>query len=94
MGFTTPTAENRSDSQTLLSDSSNVQIRYPKLDISKPASIAHLAKEISGDNGSGQVDVLINNAGVNLDRQYDDGPEAARQTLDVNYRGTLKVYGG
>lgn len=37
----------------------------------------------------GLVDVLINNAGVNLDARY--GYENARTTLDVNYRGVREV---
>lgn len=36
------------------------------------------------------VDVLINNAGTNLDAKY--GPETTKKTLDVNFRGTLKVW--
>ena len=59
------------------------KVLYPKLDISSRDSIKSLADDVD------KVDVLINNAGVNLDAQY--GPETAKQTLDVNYRGTLNV---
>lgn len=37
----------------------------------------------------GGIDVLVNNAGVNLDGDY--GVENARKTLGVNYEGTLAV---
>ena len=62
------------------------EVWYPSLDISKRESIKALAKDVSA---YGQVDVLINNAGVNLDAKY--GPETAKTTLDVNYRGTQDV---
>ncbi|KAK4541347.1 hypothetical protein LTR36_008105 [Oleoguttula mirabilis] len=63
------------------------QVLYPKLDISSRASIEAFAGEVERQHGS--VDVLINNAGVNLDADY--GYENARRTLDVNYRGTLDM---
>lgn len=66
-------------------DSSHA-IEYPKLDVSSPDSV-HAFIDTLGSHG--QVDVLINNAGVNLDAQY--GPETAKQTLDVNFRGTQRV---
>jgi len=37
------------------------------------------------------VDVLINNAGINLDNEYT--LENARKTIDVNYHATLDVSG-
>ena len=37
----------------------------------------------------GVLDVLINNAGVNVDDEY--GAENVRVTLDTNVRGTLLV---
>lgn len=61
-------------------------IAYPKLDISSGESIKSFASVVSQE---GPIDVLINNAGVNLDNDY--GPENAKRTLDVNYRGTLEV---
>ncbi|KAL9592303.1 MAG: hypothetical protein Q9179_006853 [Wetmoreana sp. 5 TL-2023] len=36
-----------------------------------------------------KVDVLINNAGVNLDQEY--LPANVKATIDTNYRGTLNV---
>jgi len=61
-------------------------VLYPKLDISSLESIKAFACEVQQQ---GPVDVLINNAGVNLDAEY--GYENAKKTLDVNYRGTLEV---
>ncbi|TKA81948.1 hypothetical protein B0A55_01936 [Friedmanniomyces simplex] len=62
------------------------QVLYPKLDIADPDSIKAFAGEVKQH---GKVDVLINNAGINLDNQY--GYENAKKTLDVNYRGTLEM---
>ena len=59
---------------------------YSELDISKRESIEALTHQ---ESKHGNVDVLINNAGVNLDAKY--GPQSAKTTLDVNYRGTLSV---
>ncbi|PRP86199.1 hypothetical protein PROFUN_05715 [Planoprotostelium fungivorum] len=39
----------------------------------------------------GKIDVLINNAGVNLDHGQKFTAENARRTLDVNYYGTLHM---
>ncbi|KAK3700550.1 hypothetical protein LTR37_015878 [Vermiconidia calcicola] len=62
-------------------------VQYPKLDISSSESIKALAQHVVDKHG--KVDVLINNAGVNRDNNY--SPENAKQTLDVNYRGTLEM---
>jgi len=59
---------------------------YPKLDISSQSSIREFADEVKQ---YGSVDVLINNAGVNLDDDYN--AENAKKTIDVNYHGTLNV---
>ncbi|KAL8977959.1 MAG: hypothetical protein Q9177_006525, partial [Variospora cf. flavescens] len=67
--------------------SSKMSLKYPKLDIADPDSIKRLAKSIKADHAN--VDVLINNAGVNLDREY--SPINVKATLDTNYRGTLNV---
>lgn len=64
------------------------EVLYPKLDVSSRESITALAEEVKRE---GLVDVLINNAGVNLDAKY--GYENARTTLDVNYRGVREVGG-
>ncbi|KAI4096465.1 MAG: hypothetical protein LQ344_000973 [Seirophora lacunosa] len=62
-------------------------LKYPKLDIADPDSIQRFAKSVEAEHAS--VDVLINNAGVNLDMQY--SPVNVKTTLDTNYRGTLNV---
>lgn len=67
--------------------SAKTQLRYLKLDISDPGSIESFAKAIREDHE--KVDVLINNAGVNLDQEY--SPSNVKTTLDTNYRGTLNV---
>lgn len=65
----------------------DVEIIYPQLDIANLDSIRALEQQLKqhGDH----VDVLINNAGINLDARY--GPETAKQTLDTNYFGVLEV---
>ncbi|KAL8995852.1 MAG: hypothetical protein Q9169_004504 [Polycauliona sp. 2 TL-2023] len=67
------------------SASSNTTFRYPKLDIADRSSIDSFAKMIQKDHAN--VDVLINNASVNLDLEY--SPANVKTTLDTNYRGTL-----
>ena len=69
------------------SSSTKTQIKYPSLDIASSNSINELANTIKRDHDG--LDVLINNAGANLDDQY--SPEKVKTTLDTNYRGTLKV---
>lgn len=67
--------------------SSRTTLKYPRLDIANPSSVQSFAKAIQADHSN--VDVLINNAGVNLDMDY--SPENVKTTLDTNYRGTLMV---
>ncbi|KAL8814909.1 MAG: hypothetical protein Q9223_005912 [Gallowayella weberi] len=67
--------------------SSQMTLKYPKLDIADRSSIDSFAKAIQKDHT--KVDVLINNAGVNLDMEY--SPANAKKTLDTNYRGTLNM---
>lgn len=61
--------------------------KYPRLDIADPSSIRSFAEAVRADHAN--VDVLINNAGVNFDLEY--SPENVRRTLDTNYHGTLNV---
>jgi carbonyl reductase 1 len=68
-------------------NSSDVKIVYPRLDITKSDQIGELVNKIKEEQGG--VDVLINNAGVNLDNEY--SLDTATQTLDTNYKGTLDV---
>ncbi|KAI4273403.1 MAG: hypothetical protein LQ337_004663 [Flavoplaca oasis] len=67
--------------------SSKMTLKYPKLDIADRGSIDNFAKTIEKDYA--KVDVLINNAGVNLDLEY--SPANVKTTLDTNYRGTLNM---
>ncbi|KAJ9107052.1 hypothetical protein QFC19_002921 [Naganishia cerealis] len=69
---------------------SGSQVKYPKLDITDHDSIERLVAEIQeSQNG---VDALINNAGLNVDKQY--LLENVKLTLATNYMGTLKVGSG
>lgn len=60
---------------------------YPKLDIADRSSVESLASSV--EEKFGAVDVLINNAGVNVDDEY--SAEKVKVTLDTNVRGTLEV---
>lgn len=63
------------------------KVEYPRLDITDKGQIQALVDQIKKDQGG--VDILINNAGVNLDDNY--SLETAKQTLETNYKGTLEV---
>ena len=60
---------------------------YPKLDIADRSSVENLASDVKEKHGA--VDVLINNAGVNVDDEY--SAKNVKVTLDTNVRGTLLV---
>jgi carbonyl reductase 1 len=63
------------------------QIEYRSLDIIDPKSIHTLADDI---RQSGiKLDVLINNAGVNLDDKF--SPRNVSRTLEVNHYGTITM---
>lgn len=68
-----------------------VHFRYPKLDITDPSSIEHLARAIKDEQG--HVDVLFNVAGLNIikprtgSRAYIDN----KTIMDVNFHGTLQM---
>jgi NAD(P)-dependent dehydrogenase (short-subunit alcohol dehydrogenase family) len=55
-------------------------ISYASLDISSSSSISTFTSHVK------DVDVLINNAGINNNPQ--ETPELAEQAIDVNYKGT------
>jgi carbonyl reductase 1 len=66
------------------------EVRFAKLDISNKPSIKDflrlIVKEDRAEGGGGNgVEILINNAGINLNR--DETYESAEKTIDVNYRG-------
>ncbi len=66
---------------------SKTQVMYSKLDIADCSSVEHLARSVGEKHGA--IDVLINNAGVNVDDSY--SAENVKVTLDTNVRGTLQV---
>lgn len=61
-------------------------VLYPKLDITDRNSVRDFAEEVKQ---YGTVDVLINNAGVNLDEEYNVAN--VRKTMDINYKSMLNV---
>ena len=71
--------------------SADVQIQYPRLDITDKQSIHDVVAEIKQKHGG--VDVLINNAGLNITRpssglrEFED----QKKIMDVNFRGTLEM---
>lgn len=80
-------ATSRAGEDLGLESSSKHEIHYPSLDITSSNSISALVDEIKSLNQP--LDILINNAGVNLDDQF--SASNAKKTLDTNYRGTLSV---
>ena len=64
-----------------------MQVVYQRLDIADTSSIKNFVNLIQKEHRS--VDVLVNNAGVNLDDNY--SLENVKITLDTNVRGTLQV---
>lgn len=66
------------------------KVFYPRLDVTDARSVRDLAETVRRDgDGNGKVDVLINNAGVNLDRPYTI--ENVRKTFEVNFGGVREV---
>ncbi len=70
------------------STSNHVELKYEKMSLTDRTSISFLVSHIKRDHGG--CDVLINNAGIFY---YNENIPATqrRETLDVNYRGTLEV---
>ncbi|KAM0797703.1 carbonyl reductase 1 [Usnea florida] len=66
---------------------SRTQVTYAKLDIADRSSVESLARTVKEKHGL--VDVLINNAGVNLDNEY--SAKNVKMTLDTNVRSTLQM---
>ncbi len=68
------------------------QVHYPKLDITNEQSVQNLATAINKEHG--RVDVLINNAGLNIQSSAPSGLRAfedQKKIMDVNFKGTLRV---
>jgi carbonyl reductase 1 len=75
----------------LLPTNSHTEIHYPALDITSDESVKALVEEVTrarSEAGGDSKVVLINNAGV-MDMHY--SWQNVKRTLDVNYRGTLRV---
>jgi NAD(P)-dependent dehydrogenase (short-subunit alcohol dehydrogenase family) len=67
-------------------------VRFLQLDVTDPASIARAAKEFAA--ASPRLDVLVNNAGILLDRDKDlleMSEDTLRQTLEANVLGPWRV---
>ncbi|CAK1364754.1 Carbonyl reductase [NADPH] 1 [Cercospora beticola] len=80
----------KGDDLAIKAQSPDQKVLYPKLDISVQDSIRDFGAEVQKLHGP--VSVLVNNAGVNLDQPAKSyGPENAKKTLDINYRGTLQM---
>lgn len=73
-------ATSRGGSDLGIQATSPNSIHYAKLDISSSSSITSFFKSTQN------IDVLINNAGINNNNQ--ETPDLAAQTIDVNYKGT------
>ncbi|MEF8856847.1 MAG: SDR family NAD(P)-dependent oxidoreductase, partial [Haloplanus sp.] len=57
-------------------------------DVSKPADVERMAADIHDEFG--EVDVLVNNAGITIDRKFEEMTHDDWQTvLDVNLGGTF-----
>ena len=80
-------ATSRQGSNLAFKTASKTQVLYSKLDIADRSSVESLASSVRERHGV--VDVLINNAGVNVDDEY--SAKNVKVTLDTNVRGTLQV---
>lgn len=69
---------------------STTTVEWCALDVTSQSSISSFAAKLSSSHSQG-VDILINNAGVNLDIGTKQSIDRAKQTLAVNYEGTVNV---
>ncbi len=68
--------------------SSNIEVKYSKLDIANPTSIKAFSNLVKDSHGA--IDVLINNAAAHdADKTYT--PEVVSMVLETNIWGTLHV---
>jgi NAD(P)-dependent dehydrogenase (short-subunit alcohol dehydrogenase family) len=68
------------------------EIEYETLAVDDEASVRGFAKRVLGNHG--RVDVLINNAGVLADREFDTltiAPDLMREVFNVNTLGSLMM---
>ncbi len=73
-----------------------LDVPYRPLDVTRADQVQHLAEHIASEHG--RLDVLVNNAGVFLDRYdppgnsvLDSDLDAVRRTLETNLYGALRV---
>ena len=68
-------------------------VLFRPLDVARRASVAALARYVEREHGT--IDVLVNNAGIALDRfstsVLDEEEAIFRKTLDTNFFGALRV---
>lgn len=77
-------------SSTPIKPSTNASVQWHALDISEPHSITDFATIIAQQCPQG-VDVVINNAGVNLDIDNPHGIAPSTATIETNLDGTVKM---
>lgn len=75
----------RAGRDAALSLNAGERVRSAELDVADPASVARLSRELADGP---TIDALVNNAGASF--HGFDG-EVARRTVDINYRGPLRV---
>lgn len=80
-------ATSRNGVNLALRTESSQQVVYRSLDIDSNESIKGLVTELK--NAGTPLDVLINNAGVNIDDNFSYAN--ASKTMNTNYRGTLAI---
>lgn len=84
------TSRNGADPKIAVAETQRVSIEIlpAKLSLADPESVASLVSTVRTTHGG--CDVLINNAGLYY-FQENITPAQRKETLDVNYRGTLRV---
>lgn len=80
----------RSPSNVTFKTSPDASVEWQKLDIADAKSVTDLASAIKQSCPEG-VDILINNAGINRDPPEGHGKDQAKETIAINYDGTLRM---
>lgn len=75
---------------TSIQSASDANVEWHKLDIGDNLSVSSFAAAMK-EKCPGGIDVLINNAGVNLDQTEGHGLQQAKTTVGINYEGTLNM---
>jgi NAD(P)-dependent dehydrogenase (short-subunit alcohol dehydrogenase family) len=70
-----------------------LEVFYHALDVTKRSSVAAFARHLAKEHG--RVDVLVNNAGILIDRSassvLDEEENVFHTTLETNFYGALRV---